>query len=190
MAQFYFLSVLFNILVGLILMYGRELTAVSSDAGEDDGNLPAVDSFDTAEEGDFADNDGFADFDGDADALSESSGSTDAGTSAVAAKASLENFSLFNNKAFRLVTGVLSMFVAVIKLLSPMDIPFIGDFIPAFAGLLGGFAFLVEYYEASSEGSSLNETVQAIFIDSRKYLGLICLAAGVLHFLLPKVILL
>lgn len=184
MAQFYFLSVLFNILVGLILMYGRELTAVSSDAGEEDGNLPAVDSFDTTEEGDFAD------FDGDADALSESSGSTGAGTSAVAAKASLENFSLFNNKAFRLVTGVLSMFVAVIKLLSPMDIPFIGDFIPAFAGLLGGFAFLVEYYEASSEGSSLNETVQAIFIDSRKYLGLICLAAGVLHFLLPKVILL
>ncbi|MBP5465792.1 MAG: hypothetical protein J6Y13_11555 [Treponema sp.] len=186
MAQFYFLSVLFNILVGLILMYGRDLTAFSSDAGEEDGNLPAVDSFDAADEGDFADNDSFADFGGDGDSSSESLSST--GTSA--AKASLENFSLFNNKAFRLVTGVLSMFVAVIKLLSPMDIPFIGDFVPAFAGLLGGFAFLVEYYEAASEGSSLNETVQAIFIDSRKYLGLICLAAGVLHFLLPKVILL
>ena len=167
-------------------MYGRDLTAASSDAGEDDGNLPGVGSFDTSEEGDFTENDDFADLDGDGDAPAASMSST--GPSA--AKASLENFSLFNNKAFRLVTGVLSMFVAVIKLLSPMDIPFIGDFIPAFAGLLGGFAFLVEYYEAASDGSSLNDTVQAIFIDSRKYLGVICLAAGVLHFLLPKVILL
>ena len=182
MAQFYFLSVLFNILVGLILMYGRDLTAFSSDADDTAGNLPAVDSLEPSSEDTFAEEDDFAGFDGDDDA-------TDGAGSAVA-KSSIENFSLFNNKAFRLVTGVLSMFVAVIKLLSPMDVPFVGDFIPAFAGLLGGFAFLVEYYEAASDGSSLNETVQAIFIDSRKYLGLVCLVAGVLHFLLPKVILL
>ena len=42
MAQFYFLSVLFNILAGLILLYGRDLTAYSS-GGEGSG-LPSVDS--------------------------------------------------------------------------------------------------------------------------------------------------
>ena len=120
----------------------------------------------------------FADFEG------------DGGVAPSAGKPSLENLSLFNNRTFRLVTGVLSMFVAVIKLLSPMDVPFVGDIVPSLAGLLGGFAFLVEYYEISSDDSSVNDTVEAIFIDSRKYLGIVCLVAGVLHFLLPRVILL
>lgn len=181
MAQFYFLSVLFNILAGLILMYGRDLTVASSKE-EEGGNLPAVDSFEEASEESFGDDDGFAEFGSEAETPADSPSS--------GAKSSLENFSLFNNKAFRLVVGVLSMFVAIIKLLSPMDVPFVGDFVPALAGLVGGFAFLVEYYEMSSSDSSLNETVEAIFIDSRKYLGILCLAAGVLHFLLPRVILL
>ncbi len=181
MAQFYFLSVLFNILAGLILLYGRDLTMYSADSQED-SNLPAVDPFEDEEGESSADEDDFSDF--------GSEGSAPEVSSVSAAKSSLENFSLFNNRTFRLVTGVLSMFVAIIKLLSPMDMPFIGDIVPAFAGLIGGFAFLVEYYEISSEDSSLNETVEAIFIDSRKYLGIICLAAGVLHFLIPRVILL
>lgn len=176
MAQFYFLSVLFNIIVGLVLMYGRDLTVYSS-ASDGNENLPAtMDSFDTDDEDSFGD-----------------IGEEDSDASPVAAsgsKTSLENFSVFNNRTFRLVTGILSIFVAIIKLLSPMDVPFIGDILPALAGMLGGFAFLVEYYEISSDGSSLNETVESIFIDSRKFVGLICLAVGVIHFLIPKVILL
>ncbi len=174
MAQFYFLSVLFNILVGLVLMYGRDLTALSA-SGDEEATLPSVDTFPE-------DEDSFGDLGGD-DGYEEASASS-------GPKSSLESFSVFNNRAFRLVVGVLSIFVAIIKLLSPMDVPFIGDILPALAGMLGGFAFLVEYYEISSDGSSLNETVESIFIDSRKYLGIICLAAGVLHFLIPRVILL
>lgn len=174
MAQFYFLSVLFNIIIGLVLMYGRDLTAYSAD-GDGGEDLPStVDAFDS-------DDDSFGDLD---EAEADVPPARPSGR-----KGSLESFSLFNNRAFRLVTGVLSIFVAVVKLLSPMDVPFIGDIVPALAGLLGGFAFLVEYYMISSDGS-LNETVESIFVDSRKFLGLICLAVGVIHFLIPRVILL
>ena len=177
MAQFYFLSVLFNIIVGLVLMYGRDLTVYSSAADGDD-NLPATtDAFDTDDEDSFGD-------------IGEEDESDESPVAATGGKASLENFSVFNNRTFRLVTGILSIFVAIIKLLSPMDVPFIGDILPALAGMLGGFAFLVEYYEISSDGSSLNPTVESVFIDSRKFLGLVCLAIGVIHFLIPKVILL
>ena len=175
MAQFYFLSVLFNIIVGLVLMYGRDLTVYAS-GSEEGETLPSVDSFE--EEGE--DDDDFASF-------GEETSASVVKSSKIS---SIENFSVFNNRIFRLVVGVLSIFVAIIKLLSPMDVPFIGDILPALAGMLGGFAFLVEYYEISSEGSSLNETVESIFIDSRRFLGLICLAVGVIHFLIPRVILL
>ena len=172
MAQFYFLSVMFNIIAGLVLMYGRDLTVYASDSDSSEETLPSVDTFET--EGD----DDFASFDEDSNTPA----------TVPAKKKLLEDSSLFNNRIFRLVVGILSIFVAIIKLLSPMKVPFIGDFVPALAGLLGGFALLVEYYEISSDGSSLNETVEAIFIDSRKYLGLICLAAGIIHFLIPYVI--
>ncbi|MBP5157531.1 MAG: hypothetical protein K6G18_07060 [Treponema sp.] len=177
MAQFYFLSVLFNIIVGLVLLYGRDLTVYAS-AGDEDAQIPASEDFEEAEDS-VSDDDDFGDFGGEA-----------VPARLPAPKTSLENFSVFNNRVFRLVTGVLSMFVAIIKLLSPMDVPFIGDIVPAFAGLLGGFAFLVEYYAISTDGSSLNETVESIFIDSRKFLGIICLVVGVIHFLIPRVVLL
>ncbi len=179
MAQFYFLSVLFNIIVGLVLLYGRDLTVyASADDGDAQFSSTSTDDFEMGEDSE-TDDDDFGDL-----------GSESVPARLPAPKSSLENFSVFNNRVFRLVTGVLSMFVAVIKLLSPMDVPFIGDILPAIAGLLGGFAFLVEYYEISSDGSSLNETVESIFIDSRKFLGIICLAVGVIHFLIPRVILL
>ena len=131
MAQFYFLSVLFNIIVGLVLMYGRDLTVYSS-AADGEADLPATtDAFDTDDE------DSFGDIDDEE--------SDTAPVVATGGRASLENFSVFNNRTFRLVTGILSIFVAIIKLLSPMDVPFIGDILPALAGMLGGFAFLVEY---------------------------------------------
>ena len=71
------------------------------------------------------------------------------------------------------------------------DIPVIGDLVPALAGLAGGAALLVEYYVSSSAAdSTIPDNIQTVFIDSRKYIGVFCLLAGLLHFVFPQVMLL
>ena len=50
---------------------------------------------------------------------------------------------------------------------------------------------LVEYYVSSSAaGSTIPDNIQTVFIDSRKYIGVFCLLAGLLHFVFPQVMLL
>ncbi len=170
MAQFYFLSVLFNILAGLILVYGKDFTSYDSD----DLSPANLDSSDA--------DDDFSDITASVEEEAAASESKEANSAG--------DFAILNNKTFRLVVGILGVFVGIIKLLSPMDIPFVGDLIPALAGIVGGFALLVEYYVISSGDSGINDTLREIFIDSRKYLGIICVAAGVLHFILYNVVLL
>lgn len=147
MAQFYFLSVLLNILAGLILIYGKNLVQLKS-SSEDSSNSSQENSFGGLN---------------------------------------------FDSPEFRLVVGVLCVFVAVMKILSVFrnDIPVIGDLLPSIAGFLSGASILLEYYiSASSEDDSVPPAVYKIFIDSRKYIGVICIAAGILHFVFPQVMLL
>lgn len=166
MAQFYFLSVLFNILTGLIIVYGKRLTADSS-------------STEVAETG-------FSSDSSDEDFLSsEEPKKTGKKTEGL--------LSSIDSRSFRLVLGVLCMFVGLMKFLSVFrnDVPVIGDLIPAVAGLAGGAALLIEYYSASSSlGLELPEWVTKLFVDSRKYVGVLCLIAGLLHFICPQVMLL
>ena len=146
MAQFYFLSVLLNILAGLILIYGKNLVDLKS--SDDD---------------------------------SES-----------AQKISFGGLN-FDSPGFRLVVGVLCIFVAVMKILSVFrnDIPVIGDLFPVVAGFLSGSSILLEYYIfSSSESGSVPPAVYNVFIESRKYIGIICITAGILHFVFPQVMLL
>ena len=156
MAQFYFLSVLFNLLAGLIIVYGKKLTGETSlTVTEEDSDL----SPDSDEKHSKV-----------SDALGK-----------------------FDSRSFRLVLGVLCMFVGLMKFLSVFrnDIPFIGDIVPALAGLAGGAALLIEYYSASaSVNLELPAWANRIFIESRKYVGVFCLSAGLLHFICPQVMLL
>lgn len=100
---------------------------------------------------------------------------------------------LFSNKTFRLVIGILCCFTALIKLLSsfPGAIPIIGDLIPSVAGVLGGVALLVDYYLAQSPSETkLDPRLEIIFVNNKKYIGILCILSALLHFLFPKVILL
>ncbi|MBQ2314889.1 MAG: hypothetical protein II187_08280 [Treponema sp.] len=160
MEQFYFLSVLFNILAGLILVYGRDLTQGDDEAdeeleliGEDDGN---------------------------------------AGGEKVRGASLFKDFDGFNNATFRLVIGILSTFVGIMKLLAAYDgIPVLGDLLPAFAGIGAGASLLIEYYLLNaSDPDTLPEGLQSVFIDSRKYIGVLCLVVGLLHFIFPRVLVL
>lgn len=156
MAQFYFLSVLMNILAGLILVFGINLVSQKYDAEFEE------ESFDD---------------------LSESS-------SSAKVKKTFGELGL-DSPSFRMIIGILCIFVALMKILSVFrnDVPIIGDLIPAAAGFAGGASILLEYYISSTDSEiSINENVQKVFIDSRKVIGYFCFAAALLHFVFPQVL--
>ena len=147
MLQFYALSVLLNVLIGLVLLYAKNYSKESAE--DDDDSLPD-------------------------DAFSDDESSSDAG--------------FLDNPTFRLVVGILSLFVGLLKILSPVSVAVIGDIIPAVAGLMGGFVLLFEYYISSSSlESSLPDIFTKIAVHGRRYVGIVCIAAGLLHFICPSV---
>ena len=106
---------------------------------------------------------------------------------------SLETKSIFKDKTFKLVIGILCCFTALVKLLTsfPGAVPILGDLIPSVAGLLGGASLLIEYYITQSPSEAkLNPKLETIFIANKKYIGILCILSALLHFLFPKVILL
>ena len=172
MAQFYFLSVLLNILTGLILVYGKKLSESKAEENDVSTDVEIVSS--SSEE----------------DLLSEDIPS-DSGEgeeekskkSTVQEKVS-ETFSSFDGRSFRLVVGVLCAFVGIMKLLSV----FRND-VPVVAGLCGGASLLLDYYsDSSSLELNLPSFVESIFVDSKKYIGIACLISGLLHFVFPQVL--
>ena len=186
MAQFYFLSILFNIVAGLILVYGQDLTTSKelsvSNENEDadtikDSEEAAVNSDEKAENSED-------------DSKKDAKEKKDK-TSGI--KKILSGFAAADNKTMRLVVGVLCVFVGIMKLLSVFrnDVPVVGDLLPALAGFAGGASLLLEYYlSTTTEETHIPEIIEKIFIDSRKYIGIGCLVAGLLHFIFPQVLLL
>ncbi|MDR1059440.1 MAG: hypothetical protein LBL43_07805 [Treponema sp.] len=99
----------------------------------------------------------------------------------------------FNNETLRLVLGILSMIVGVLKLLSATegDIPVLGDLIPALTGFIAGFILIYVYYrEHSTLEPEKTAAVTAVLLDHKKIIGFIAMIVGALHFLFPKVLLL
>lgn len=161
MAQFYFLSVLMNILAGLVLVFGINLVSQK---------------FDEDFEGEGAFDDGL--------------GELSSGSSASKVKKTFGELGL-DSPSFRMVIGILCVFVAVMKILSVFrnDVPVLGDFVPALAGFAGGASILLEYYISTTDTEiGINENVQKVFIDSRKGIGYFCFAAALLHFVFPQVL--
>ena len=95
-----------------------------------------------------------------------------------------------NERLFQLIVGILAVFVALIKMLSPMDgIPFFGDLLPFLAGLMGGASVLIQYFSTrSSEELVLPGFVQLVFVENKRYIGVGCIAVAVIHFILPTVL--
>lgn len=165
MLQFYFLSVLLNIVSGLIFLYP---------AKNSDGALSSENS----------DDDIFSD-------LSDSDDVNSASDSSKAKKSKFLEIPFLEDSSFRLVLGILMVLTGLMKLLSPIqyDVPVVGDLVPALAGLAGGFSILLEWYRnKSTVGVNLPGVIDKIFVEGRKYLGIFCIAAGVLHFIFPRVL--
>lgn len=169
MIQFYFLSVFLNLLVGFILFFGKSPEQEEEQKSEPEEKLNPDDDI------------SFLDTDYRGVKLPHQKKSVN--------RMFAKN-SVLNDKLFQLVLGVLSIFVAIMKLLSAVNgIPFLGDIVPALAGLLGGAAMLFEYYvENSSANLELPSFFQNIFVEHKKYIGAACMVAAVVHFIIPGVL--
>jgi hypothetical protein len=144
MIQFYLLSILFNALVGFLLIL---------ESAEDTNN-----------------GDSFA---------------VDLGDSKIPA--------FLKNESFRLILGVLTMVVGLLKILSATkgDIPVIGDLIPAVIGLMAGFVLIFEFYRKQSVlEEERPATLGRFLLNHKRMVGFAAIVAAVLHFLFPSVLLL
>ena len=98
---------------------------------------------------------------------------------------------IMQDETFRLVLGILTCITGFFKLLTAVrgDVPVIGDLLPALAGLAGGFTLLYEFYKTRStlDEESLPSVVQKI-VAGKRYIGISCLFAAVLHFLFPTLL--
>ena len=89
-----------------------------------------------------------------------------------------------------MILGFSSIIVGIIKLfvVAQPDIIFIGDLLPAVFGIGGGFCILLNYFLLYGKNEiSLKPFVQKIFVDWKKIIGILTLAVGILHFIIPQV---
>ncbi|MCQ2611244.1 MAG: hypothetical protein MJ169_05790 [Treponema sp.] len=99
----------------------------------------------------------------------------------------------FTNEVTRLICGAVCFLTALIKLFftygsKGAGIPVLGDLIPAVAGIAGGASVLIEYYLENHSAGSVPEIVETILVKNKLYIGILCLGAAVLHFIMPGVI--
>lgn len=98
---------------------------------------------------------------------------------------------LFRNETNRLVLGVMTMSVGVFKLLSAVrgDVPVVGDLFPSLAGMLSGFALVLEYYQSRTTlHVEFSDKLHLVFVKNRKWLGIGAMMASFAHFLFPTVL--
>lgn len=190
MLQFYFLSILLNLVAGLIFIYVVK--------GEGETNLVLSDSDDPFAEGasspapDFnpETDDLDLNLDDDPTELDESASPKKQKSSSAAGLKSLA-VPFLGDKTLQLVVGILSALTGLMKFLSPIqyDVPVVGDLIPSLAGLAAGAVLLLDWYQDRSDVAiALPESVQNIYEGGRKYLGIFCIIAAVLHFIFPRVL--
>lgn len=138
MMQFYFLAILFNLVLAIILLYGKNLVT-----GE---NVES--SFSRLTENTF-----------------------------------------FNDGTFRLIIAILSAFIGIMTLLSPVqgDTPVVGDLLPSLSLFAGSASLILEYYRSrTSNELNLPQFVNFIFVENRKTLGIASCAFALLHFIFPN----
>jgi hypothetical protein len=187
MLQFYFLSVLLNLVAGLIFIYamnGTETNLVLSDSDEPFAESPSSSS----DSADFNPETDDLDLNLD-DSSSEETGAKPAGGKAGGLKALAVPF--LGDKTLQLVVGILSVLTGIMKLLSPIqyDIAIIGDLVPSLAGIAAGAVLLLDWYQERSDVQiALPDAIQNIYTGGRKYLGIFCIIAAVLHFIFPRVL--
>lgn len=92
-------------------------------------------------------------------------------------------------KTLKLVVGILSFIVGILKLLSSMDVTVAGDLLPALCNIAVGISLTLDYYKDRSEVGS-SEKVNDFFARNSSFIGVAAVIFGVIHFFIPRVLLL
>jgi hypothetical protein len=99
----------------------------------------------------------------------------------------LRNF--FLRTRVRAVTGGTAFIVGFLKLLiysTVIDVPVVGDLLPALAGMGAGFSLIFDMYKDRTRLSARTiESIERAVLTYRIPLGLAAMAVAVLHFFLP-----
>jgi hypothetical protein len=97
---------------------------------------------------------------------------------------------VFGEKGTKFSLGLFSLIIGLFKILTPVkgDIAVIGDLLPALSGLTLGGVLLLDFFKASSEmPSKMGEKADNFVISNKKFFGIVGIAIGALHFLIPGV---
>lgn len=90
----------------------------------------------------------------------------------------------------KLIVGLLSILVGILKILAPVDdTPVVGDLFPALAGLFCGVALLVNYYASKSDVPP-SQRLEDFFNRYGSIIGVAAVVFGLLHFFMPRILLL
>jgi len=95
----------------------------------------------------------------------------------------------FVGSGFRLIIGILALLTGILKLLYPMEVLIFGDLLPALAGIIAGFMLIYGFYRERSSHVDDEEKINRfgeIILHYKKAVGIVLLAAALLHFLLPR----
>ncbi len=93
----------------------------------------------------------------------------------------------------RVTIGIVSFITGFLKLLSVTkgDVPVVGDILPALSGLVLGVGLLFDRYkERSTVPSKALETADKILLRHKSIYGSVGILVAVLHFLMPRIVLL
>ncbi len=100
-----------------------------------------------------------------------------------------EEIKYLTEKNIKLAIGITAVVTGIVKLFIVSSVPVFGDFIPFVTGVAGGFTLILEYYMNKESVTMKEDSVfNKIFIVNKKIIGYVCLAAGVIHFIFPKVL--
>ena len=100
----------------------------------------------------------------------------------------------FVDRTVRLVLGILMAVTGILKLLYAIrgDLPIVGDFLPAIAGVAGGLTLLIELYnrpEHRDEAATrIPRKAETLFMSNRAVIGTAAIITGVVHFAFPTVL--
>ncbi|MDR1230022.1 MAG: hypothetical protein LBK61_01330 [Spirochaetaceae bacterium] len=95
---------------------------------------------------------------------------------------------LFKNSSFRLVLGIVTAVVGLLKFLSvvPGNYPVVGDILPALGGLAAGAMLIYEFYKEHATITNPSVEKVSVFASARqRIVAGVSIATAVLHFLFP-----
>ncbi|MCR4953815.1 MAG: hypothetical protein K6A43_07020 [Treponema sp.] len=191
MLQFYFLSILFNLVAGLILVNkidessekGLAIADSSSDSEQTAQSKKKAKSKQNEVQAEVQN--------AESSAETAASGASDKFSTAKKLQDEFRKTSLFESKTFRLVLGILTGLTGLLKLFSAIrgDVPVVGDLLPALAGLAGSFCLLLDYYiNAATIEVTISDTIKKIFIKNSNIIGFAMILVAVIHFIFPTVL--